>query len=83
MSKLINISQWCNGNRISVSIDDNLNNTFRGDVVVFHSENNFKDNTEIGFSRSLEKLAKDILTAVDLADKQKGTVEPFSINIRN
>lgn len=80
MAKHFCLKQWVNGNEISVSIDDNLNDTFRGEVAVFSSDD-ITEMVEIGNSRGLSGLARDILEAIQHAENHKGKLPEFETKI--
>ena len=80
------LKQYVNGHEISVSIDDNagaVSLPFRAEVVVFKTRL-MSSLKEIGNSRSVVKMANDILKAEEycLAQKEKGTYENTPSEIR-
>ena len=80
------LKQYINGYEISVSVDDNvgaISLPFRAEVVVFKTRL-MSSLKEIGNSRSVIKMAKDILKAEEycLAQKEKGAYENTPSEIR-
>ena len=80
MGRHVCLKEWINGNEVSVSIDDNLCDGFRGEVIVFHSDG-MKDKTEIGSCRCPTRLAEIILEAEIVARKKEGSRTFFNTRI--
>ncbi len=77
MGRHICLKEWINGNEISVSMDDNLCNKFRAEVIVFHNDDNIRNRTEIGFSNSPTHMAKLIVEAKKMCkgkERNKGNI---------
>ena len=86
MGRHICLKEWVNGNEISVSIDDNLCNKYRGEVVIFHDNtgqglDGINNITDLGGSRCPTHTAELILKAKEIAKKNKGSIEPFEAKI--
>ena len=80
MGRHVCLKEWINGNEISVSIDDNLCDKFRAEVIVFH-DSTLENRTNIGGSICPNHMAELITKAKELAEKTKGTRKKFNSRI--
>ena len=89
MGKHVCLKEWFNGNEISVSIDDNLNDTFRAEVIVFRDKERIVSSAyfmsintiEVGHCRHPTHLAELLLKAQAICLNRKGNIKPFDSRI--